>query len=274
MWQKFLRALGCTAYLGVLFVIFALASYVSFSMFVRSGVTPTPGLFGLSEEEARQMLLDQGLRMEASEEDGRYHDEVPKGHVVLQQPRAGTPLKRGRSVSVVFSRGPQRTEVPSVVGKTLQAAQVDLAAADLKVGRTLQVFTTEGADGTVVAQKPVEGEKVEPEAEIDLFLALADVSETRIMPDLVNRNYEDVRRFFERRGFRIGRVLYEDYEGIPSGIVLRHYPPAGYPLRRGQVISLSVTPVPEDEFDYVPGETADDTTAEENSDTSSAGTDS
>jgi serine/threonine-protein kinase len=271
MWQKLLRALGCIAYLGLLAGIFALVSYLAFSLFVRRGVTPTPGLFGLDEEEARQMLVGQGLRLEASEEEGRYHDEVPKGHIVLQQPRAGTLLKRGREVTVVFSRGPQRTDVPSVVGRTLQAAQVELAAANLTVGRTLHIFTAAGKGGTVVAQDPRGGEKVEPEAEIDLFLALEDVSKISIMPDLVNENYEDVRRFFETRGFRIGRVLYEEYPGSPSGIVLRHYPLAGHPLRQGDVISLSVTPLPETEFDYAPSE---DTATDENTDTASTGSDS
>ena len=267
MWQKFLRALGCTAYLGLLAGIFALVSYLTFSTFVRRGVTPTPGLYDLAEEEARQMLADQGLRFEASEEEGRYDDEVPKGHVVLQQPRAGTLLKRGRSVTVVFSRGPQRSEVPSVVGKTLQAAQVELAAANLGVGRTLHVFTASGQGGTVIAQKPRGGEKVEPDAEIDLFLSLEDLSETRIMPDLVNLPYEAVRRFFEARGYRIGRVLYEEYEGIAPGIVLRHFPRAGHPLRPRDVISLSVTPLPEAAFDYTPA-------ADESADTPSTGSDS
>ena len=270
MWQKFLRALGCTAYLGLLACIFALVSYLAFSLFVRRGVTPTPGLFGLDEEDARQMLVGQGLRFEASEEDERYHDEVPKGHIVLQQPRAGTLLKRGRAVTVVFSRGPQRTDVPSVVGKTLQAAQVELAAANLTVGRTLHIFTVSGKGGTVVAQEPRGGAKVEPEAEVDLFLALEDVSKTSIMPDLVSQNYEDVRHFFETRGFRIGRVLYEKYEGIAPGIVLRHYPLSGHPLRQGDVISLSVTPLPEPEFDYIPSENS---AADENTDTSSTGSD-
>ncbi len=61
------------------------------------------------------------------------------------------------------------------------------------------------------------------------------------MPDLVYREYEPVRRFFDRRGFRLGGVKFEAYEGISPGVILRQYPLPGHPLRRQDVISLVVT---------------------------------
>jgi hypothetical protein len=67
------------------------------------------------------------------------------------------------------------------------------------------------------------------------------------MPDLVYRRYEPVRRSFERRGFRLGAVKFEPYEGIADGTILRQTPLPGHPLHRLDLISLVVaasTPPP------------------------------
>ncbi len=243
MWRKLLHGAGCLGYLGLLVVIFGLVSYVAFSLFVRRGVTRTPELLGLEEKEAEAMLADQGLVLAWSEEGDRYDDRVPAGHILIQKPRAGTLVKRGRTVNVVLSRGPRLIEVPEVIGEALQAAQVTLAAAGLRLGRTVDVFG-EHPSGTVVAQQPASGSRVERDAAVDLFLSLEDSRETFLMPDLVNHSYDEVRRFFTRHGFRLGRVSYESYDGIAPGTVLRQFPIAGHPLRRGDYIALGVVRPP------------------------------
>ncbi len=251
MWRKLGKAAGCLGYLGILTVIFSLVSYFAFSQFVRRGVTPTPELYGLGEEEAEALLADQGLSLVWSEEGARFDEQVAAGHVLIQKPRAGTLVKRGVAVTAIMSRGPQRMEVPSVIGDALQAAQVNLTAAGLTLGRTISVFSHDGSPGTVVAQQPVGGSRVERDAPIDLFLAMENRKETYLMPDLFNRDLDTVRHYFEQRGFRLGRVSYETYDGVAPGTVLRQYPLAGHPLHRGDVIALGVVaPLPTDSDDH------------------------
>ncbi len=271
MWRKLARAAGCLGYLGLLTAVFALVSYFAFSQFVRRGVTSTPELFGLSEDDAEALLADQGLRLEWSEE--RFDEQMPAGHVLIQRPRAGTLVKRGVTVTVIMSLGPQRIEVPTVVGTAFQAAQVTLAAAGLNVGRAINVFSEQGAPGIVVAQEPAGGARAERDASIDLFLALENRSETFVMPDLVDQDYEQVRKYFEQRGFRLGRVSYETYPVAP-GTVLRQYPLAGHPLHRGDVIALGVV-APEEptlEVEGVESEESPDSTTEQNSTANLGGT--
>ncbi|MCP4657993.1 MAG: PASTA domain-containing protein [bacterium] len=240
MWRKILRAIGCLSYLGMLGVLFGLVAYVAFSQFVRSGVTPAPELFGLPEGEAAALLADQGLRCTWSDEDDRYDERVPAGHVLMQRPRAGTLVKRGSAVTVILSRGPQLIQVPSVADTALQAARVTLAAAGLELGRAVYLYTTTGSSDRVIAQQPAAGSRVEPGAPVDIFLSLESSGETFLMPDLISHSYDEVRAFFEHRGFRIGRVSYETYGGIAPGTVLAQFPQVGHPLRRGGVISLRV----------------------------------
>ena len=239
MWRTVLRITGCLGYCGILLVIFGGVSYAAFSQFVRRGVTPTPELFGLGEEDAAALLADQGLSLAWSDEGDRFDDQVPAGHILMQKPGAGALVKRGSAVTVVLSRGPRLVEVPAVVGEALQAAQVSLVAAGLRLGRTVNVYG-QRISGSVVAQQPSGGTRVEHDATVDLFIAVENFDETFLMPDLVNQSYVDVRRFFETRGFRLGRISYETYDGIPPGTILRQFPLAGHPLRRGDVIALGV----------------------------------
>lgn len=244
MWQrKLLRALGLAVYGGALLVVFGVAAYLAFNLFVRSGVTRTPDLVGLSQEEALGLLAEQGLRWDPEKVENRYSETVAAGQIAGQQPRAGTLVKQGSRVELVLSLGPQRLTVPDLETKALPAAQVALNAAGLGLGRTLAVIQQRAEPGTVVDQRPAAASAVAPATPVDLFIAQTAGIETYLMPDLVYRRYEPVRRFFERRGFRLGSVRFEPYEGAPEGVILRQFPLAGHPLSRRDAISLVVAAV-------------------------------
>src|SRR5881275_2400723 len=107
MLSRLLRWLGRLAYLLLIVLVFTLAAYTSFSVFVRSGVTTVPSVVGLSRVDAANALADK----------------VPAGQVARQNPDARTLVKRGSPVTVSLSKGPRRTDVPDLLGKPLPAAQ-------------------------------------------------------------------------------------------------------------------------------------------------------
>jgi serine/threonine-protein kinase len=239
------RGLVFIAYAGALFVVFTLASYAAFSLFVRSGATPAPEIVGLPSQEARDVLTDSGLVMTTSQS-GRFDAAVAAGAVLEQKPSPHTLVKRGSRVEVVLSLGPQQLTVPDLTGRSFQAAQVALAANGLTLGRTLQVVSRSAPGGTVVAQAPSPGQQVTPSGTVDLMMAQGSNDGRRyIMPDLVYRDYDDVRRFFEAAGVRLGRVTFELYEGVRGGTVLRQFPVAGHPLTPQDAVSLVVATTPE-----------------------------
>lgn len=244
--SKALKILLRLCYAAVLVACFALTAYASFKLFVRSGATSVPDLEGLSEAQAARVLTDQGLVLRRAEGGGRFDPEVPAGAVMLQEPGPRTLVKRGSAVEVVLSLGPQRLTVPELLGKGLPAAQVTLAAAGLELGRTLQVFS-DREGGMVVEQVPDPGTPVAPGSTVDLLLARGDGGEKFLMPDLVYRDYDRIRSFFDRQGFRFGSVKFERYEGARPGIVLRQFPLAGHAVTRKDAISLVVAAPPEAE---------------------------
>jgi len=243
MGRWLLRALVRLVYAVVVVALFVASAYLSFSLFVRRGVTPVPNLVGLQLDRASAQLADQGLRVRHQRGTDRFSEQVPAGRVVEQRPGAGSIAKRGGVVDLVLSRGRRVMPVPDLAGSALPAAQVTLAAAGLGVGAVAQIFA-DAPVGSVVMQKPPAGTEVGPGSAVRLFLAAEGRRETYVMPDFVDREYRVVRLFLEGHGFRVGSVRFEPYEGVSESLVLRQFPLPGHPLRRGEVISLVVAAVP------------------------------
>ena len=239
MLARILRRMAWFLYAGFVAVVFAATGYLAFNFFVRSGVTPVPEVEGLTVAAAQTRLRERALVMDR-ETGERYDDEVPAGHVLRQSPAPGSLVKRGGRVEVAVSLGPQVVAVPDLQGAALPAAQVTLAAVGLTIGRTVTIYSPDSQPGTVVGQSPEAGSRAGSSEAVDLFLSSGDPAAVFVMPDLVYRDYEQVRRYFERRGFRLGSVKFEFYEGIAAGVVLRQFPLAGHPLSRREVISLVV----------------------------------
>ena len=235
-----LRGLAVLAYAGPLATAFVVTAYFSFSYFVRSGVTAVPDLQGATTAEAEARVSDQGLRLEWDRQ-GRHDESVPEGHVVRQEPRPGSLVKRGTVVRAVQSLGQEGVTVPDVSERALQAAQVTLAAAGLTLGKVANVFSAAGRPGTVVAQNPPAGTSASRGRTVDLYLNLDNREAVFVMPDLVYRSYSEVRSYFDRREVRLGSVKFEAYEGIAPGVILRQHPLPGHPLRRSDVVSLVVS---------------------------------
>ena len=141
--------------------------------------------------------------------------------MIETRPRAGGFVKRGSAVEVVLSLGVRQTSVPTLVGKAMSAAQVAVQAEGLGLGDTLSIASSAGEPGTIVGQDPLPGTSVPAGTRINLLVALAAPADTFLMPNLVYRRYEPVRRYFEGGGFRLGAVKFEPYEGISDGTILR-----------------------------------------------------
>lgn len=231
---------GFAAYGGAVVALFLVAAYFAFSLFVRSGATRVPGVVGMSVDDATRALAEKDLKLVASDGNEIYSEQVPADHVARQDPGAGSLAKRGGSVRVVVSLGPQEVVVPDLSGRTVAVADVDLAGVGLNAAPTVEVYSSQGALGQIVEQFPAAGEKVVRSAEVTLFVNRGDPADTYVMPDLVTRSYDAVRAFFKRHGFELGNVKFEPYEGVNAGTVLRQFPLAGHPLKRDEVISLVV----------------------------------
>jgi serine/threonine-protein kinase len=226
------------AYAGLLGVVFVVSGYGAFSASVRSGVTKVPELRGLTEQEAIELLVDQGLAAKRAPQ-GAFDNQLDAGRVLRQKPSPGGLVKKDSPVEITLSMGREQLRMPDLVAQAVTSAQLALSGFGLESPQLATVFAA-GPAGVVVGQDPTGGQLADRSRPSRLLVSQEGPLDAYVMPDVVSRPFEDVRVFFEGRGFRLGSAKLEPYEGVPAGIILRQYPLAGHPVRRFDAIALVV----------------------------------
>ncbi len=126
-----------------------------------------PNVLGYTEETATTILTALGLEVTSSTQ----ADSAVAGTVISQSIKAEKAVKKGDKVTIVVSTGEaaaqqstsaqtEYVEVPSVLGKSYEAASSELSGLGLVVTKTADEYSDEDV-GTVIEQSPMKGAKIE-----------------------------------------------------------------------------------------------------------------
>ena len=222
---------------GALFLTYVLFFAVSMRFALKTREVEVPSLAGKTVNEARTLLAETGLNLRV-EEGRRVDAKVPPGQVLMQEPQAGVRTRRERSVKVWVSSGPRAAVVPSLTGESERTAHLRIQQDGLGLVAVSEIRTTDYPAGTVVAQTPPPKTNA---AQLSLLVNRGEGGATYVMPDLIGVNGERAADVLRSRGFRVAVVGDQPYPGVPSGIVLRQQPQAGFQISPGEPISLEVS---------------------------------
>lgn len=139
-------------------------STVTYSVSRGVDTAEVPNVRGKARAEATALLEAAGFRVRASEQ---FSERVAAGRVISQNPQAGLSVAKGSTVLIVVSKGPERVEVPDVVGRSLADAKAMLEAEGFKVG---VVYEPHNNTGTVLEQNPSGGAKLPRGATVELLV--------------------------------------------------------------------------------------------------------
>ncbi len=114
----------------------------------------TPNLLNMSIENANKVINNLELKLVISD---RHDPDVEKNHVISQSPSEGTELKKGDTVTIVISLGPEELSVPTLIGFTLKDAEAILKEKGLVLGTKNYSYSEIYKEGTVIDQNPVAG---------------------------------------------------------------------------------------------------------------------
>jgi serine/threonine-protein kinase len=227
--------------LAAALVFVACASVVCWQAMVHTvhgGTLAVPDLVGQTVEQAARTAHDVGLQIEV-DATGAFAEEVEVGAVAVQQPRPGFHVKTGSTVRVRVSLGSERTAIPDVRGESLQGGVLGLQRVGLVPGERAHVDVMTGADQVIATDPPI-GDLSVPGSEIHVLVNQAPATELWIMPSLLYRSSEQVRQLCLSYQLRLGQVHQVPYPGLPSGTVVRQYPPEGSPVSRADIITVWV----------------------------------
>jgi serine/threonine-protein kinase len=129
-----------------------------------------PGLVNLSLADAQGAVAPFNLRLVvAGEQNDAAH---PAGTIISQDPAPGTPVSPGATVSVVLSKGPAMTTMPSVVNTDGKQAQDFLSKAPYHFGVTVQAEENPDVPrGVVTRQEPAANAPVQVGANVTIWIS-------------------------------------------------------------------------------------------------------
>ncbi len=238
----FVRMVETLAIAGGVLATAVIAAAVSFSLAVRSNDVIVPDLSGASLDGAREMLATAELTLVLR--GNRFHDSVPPDFVALQTPAAGTTLRKGRSIRVWASLGPERRTVPRVEGETLQSAQLILEQSGFSLGRVVEIHSDIYAPDTVVAQAPQAYDEIGDETVVSVLLSRGYLEEGFVMPDFIGQDYVELLDRLSRSSLRVSQVRFVDYPGVSKNVVVRQSPSSGTKVFRSDRIILYLSKGP------------------------------
>ena len=109
--------------LGFLGTLFVFSGYLGVQWALSAEEFDVPDVKGMELDEALDVLTRNGLIVDI-DPDQLTDQVVPQGHVLMQNPLAGTAIKRQRSIRLTLSSGSPPRVVPMTVGNALQHAQI------------------------------------------------------------------------------------------------------------------------------------------------------
>ncbi|NDB50214.1 MAG: serine/threonine-protein kinase, partial [Actinobacteria bacterium] len=184
-------------------IALTLAGVVGLTSFFIFRPTPSaelktlPNVVGLTESEARTQLSGFTITIQRAP-DAR----IPKDRVASQLPLATVRVSEGSSVTLTLSDGPGDATVPTnIIGKPLEEARAALAAAGLRVSRTVAVDSEE-QPGIVLKVTPEQGSTIEAGSGVTLEIASGNVK----VPDLIGKSDIEARTLLTQAGFLVKTV--------------------------------------------------------------------
>ncbi|MBK1786138.1 PASTA domain-containing protein [Prauserella cavernicola] len=188
---------------------------------------------GSTVEQAEQAIRGVQLEPKRDEAGDQFSADVAEGAVISVAPQPGSQANLGDAVTIVVSKGPPPTPVPSVVGMTRDQAFQTLTTAGFEPYDAGEEFSADVPAGQVTRTDPAEGATIEEGNRVGVF-----VSNAVAVPAVIGRSAEEAAQILSEAGLSAG-----DAGGRGSfSFVLQQDPAPGSLVPRGTAISLTIVP--------------------------------
>ncbi len=244
---RFLRLLATVL---VLIIVALAAALISMRFAIHGREVAVPELRGRAPAEAEGAVAALGLQLSLGER--FYSATVPAGHIVSQQPEPGTLVRRGWRVQAAESLGPQLIQIPSLVGMSPRAAEIDLRRRGLEPADAAELPIEGFPAQLVLAQTPAPGAQGVAAPRVGLLYTGTPPDSGYAVPDLTGLPLAEAETIVSTAGLKpvvTSNAGTQTGDGGPTPIssagssrpiVVAQQPSAGSRITRSSSISLQV----------------------------------
>ncbi|WP_143237576.1 Stk1 family PASTA domain-containing Ser/Thr kinase [Boudabousia liubingyangii] len=199
---------------------------------------PVPQLQGLTQEQADELLKENGLSVTAESD---FSDSVPAGKVIDTLPVAGEKQYKNDPVLIRISKGVEMLTVPELIGETKEAALKKLAEARFQAGNITEEFSEDVPAGVVIATQPGANTTLKHDSSVDLKISKG--RQPFAVPNLVGKT-RDAIDTSENQPFKFS---FSDQfsDTVPKGVVISQEPAAGTNKYRSDEVKVVISKGPE-----------------------------
>jgi eukaryotic-like serine/threonine-protein kinase len=199
--KSFFRiALLCLA----LLILAMVSALTTMRLAIHAREVNVPNFAGKTAVEARKLAEDNGLQLEVERQ--YYSADVPEGKLLSQAPSWGTKVRRGWTVRVAQSLGPQRVAIPNVTGESERAAGINIRRRGLDLGSVARMQMPGTPADQVLSQSPPPNASGVAAPKISLLVAEPAQPQAFLMPNFVGQPLGSVRLVLQDAGMRVGNV--------------------------------------------------------------------
>ncbi len=198
-----------------------------------------PDVAGESRDVAATTLEDRDLDLTEQE---AFDESVPSGEAIQSNPPSGSEASKGSDVTVVFSKGPERYDVPDLAGETTKAAERALEERNLTLEETTERWHESVDKGQVISSSPAAGTEVKRDHKVSVVVSKGP--EPIDVPSVTGESLDDATSSLEDAGLKASRGDDAYSTSVPKGSVISQSPADGT-LTRGEAVTLTVSKGPE-----------------------------
>lgn len=239
--------------LGLVLLVVALVSALTAMRFAIHGREVTvPDVVGKTPPEAARVAEQSGFQLVVERQ--FYSPTISEGKILSQVPESGTLVRRGWQLRVAESLGPQRVDIPNVMGESQRAAEINIRRRGLDVASVAQVPVPGSSPGEVVSQSPPPNASGVSAPKISLLVSDNSQPQAFVMPSFIGQPLHSVTLALQDAGLRVGTVTDVNQDSqlqalvapnpmnlsTASGVVVSQVPSAGQKVVAGAAVNLQV----------------------------------
>ncbi|MBU0996349.1 MAG: PASTA domain-containing protein [Proteobacteria bacterium] len=238
------KLLKITIYAFIFCIVAGTSAYFTLSIIIKGEETVViPDLVGKDIVYALEVLTDLGVNIKVK--GSEYSIDIPKNHVVSQDPGPGAMIKEGRDVRIVFSKGEEQILMPNLKGLSVQQATIILDENDLNVNMISKVSHESVDENMIIAQSPAPGTRVKRKMNADLLISTGPLPVFYSQPDFTGIRLEDAVLLIEQKGLVPGNISSIYKPDVPQNVVVRQNPLAGYAVKMKSRVDLVINRTPD-----------------------------
>ena len=229
-------------------ILIALVSVMIFALFAVFIIIPSittgkslkvPDVSGLGVAEAREKLEDKGLKVNTIIKED-YTDDVEKGLISKTKPKAGSPVKKGATITMYKSSGSEKVKIDDYTGQDYNKIQAKLEVAGLNVlieNKDVENRKDyEGKESIIIDQSAKKGTSLAKGDSITLFIP----NLPKQYPDFISEGYtvKQVQSWCNQ--YKIVLTIEEEESDSTPGTIIYQSRPKDSDVVEGADLSIKV----------------------------------